>query len=227
MLFGHQNDDANQSAVNTPAAPAAGVNPLAVDPDTGASLPVAPAEPPTPPESSVLNQPTAPSLDASTSFTDVPSPSSDTAAVDASLPLSAPAVQATAENVSPFSALSNPGPANDTSHTTTEDAGLPAVSNAQQSAQPQPTYNNGDATDLLGLKQQALSQLEPLVDQLDQTPEEKFRTTMMLIQSTDNQALIQDAYDAAQAITDEKIRAQALLDVINEINYFTQQQSKE
>ncbi len=75
---------------------------------------------------------------------------------------------------------------------------------------------------LLDLKQQAITQLGPLVDQLDQTPEEKFRTTMMLIQSTDNPQLIQEAYEAAQAISDEKVRAQALLDVINEINYFTQ-----
>lgn len=79
--------------------------------------------------------------------------------------------------------------------------------------------------DLLDLKQQALTDLGPLVDHLDQTPEEKFRTTMMLIQSTDNSALIKDAYAAAQAINDDKIRAQALLDVINEINYFTQQPS--
>jgi hypothetical protein len=77
--------------------------------------------------------------------------------------------------------------------------------------------------DLLELKQQALGDLGPLVDHLDQTPEEKFRTTMMLIQSTDNSTLIKDAYAAAQAITDDKIRAQALLDVVNEINYFTQQ----
>ena len=77
--------------------------------------------------------------------------------------------------------------------------------------------------DLLALKQQALGQLTPLVDHLDQSPEEKFRTTMMMIQSTDNQSLLKDAYAAAQAITDDKVRAQALLDVINEINYFTQQ----
>lgn len=76
--------------------------------------------------------------------------------------------------------------------------------------------------DLLALKQQALSDLSPLVDQLNQSPEEKFRTTMMMIQSTDNQALIKEAYAAAQAIPDDKVRAQALLDVINEINYFTQ-----
>lgn len=80
----------------------------------------------------------------------------------------------------------------------------------------------GGDDDLLALKQQALSDLSPLVDQLEQTPEEKFRTTMMMIQSTDNQALIKEAYAAAQAIPDDKVRAQALLDVINEINYFTQ-----
>ena len=75
--------------------------------------------------------------------------------------------------------------------------------------------------DLFDLKQKALNDLGPLVDHLDQTPEEKFRTTMMLIQSTDNDSLIKDAYAAANAITDDKIRAQALLDVVNEINYFT------
>jgi hypothetical protein len=77
--------------------------------------------------------------------------------------------------------------------------------------------------DLLNLKQQALQQLGPLVDHLDQSPEEKFRTTMMMIQSSDNQALIKTAYAAAQAIPDSKARAQALLDIVNEINYFTQQ----
>lgn len=77
--------------------------------------------------------------------------------------------------------------------------------------------------DLLSLKQQALTELSPLVDHLDQTPEEKFRTTMMMIQASDNHALIETAYKAAQAIPDEKVKAQALLDIVNEINYFTQQ----
>ncbi|HET8709137.1 MAG TPA: hypothetical protein VFL85_02545 [Candidatus Saccharimonadales bacterium] len=79
------------------------------------------------------------------------------------------------------------------------------------------------AGDLLGIKQQALKELTPLVDHLNQTPEEKFRTTMMMIQAADDQSLIARAYEAAKSITDEKTRAQALLDVINEINYFTQQ----
>ena len=76
--------------------------------------------------------------------------------------------------------------------------------------------------DLIDIKEQALSSLQPLVGHLDQTPEEKFKTTMMLIQATDNAALVKEAYDAANQITDEKARAQALLDVVNEINYFTQ-----
>lgn len=103
---------------------------------------------------------------------------------------------------------------------------LPDASLSDETAQPLPSeVAAGEPVDqeLLSLKQQALSELTPLVDHLEQTPEEKFRTTMMMIQSTDNQALIKEAYAAAQAIPDEKARAQALLDVINEINYFTQQ----
>ncbi len=83
-----------------------------------------------------------------------------------------------------------------------------------------PMPESNDA--LLNIKQQALQQLSPLVGHLDQSPEEKFRTTMMMIQASDNAELIKDAYAAAQQITDEKARAQALLDVVNEINYFTQ-----
>lgn len=82
--------------------------------------------------------------------------------------------------------------------------------------------SNTSTDELLDIKQQALSQLSPLVSHLEQTPEEKFRTTMMMIQATDNQDLVKDAYAAAQSITDEKTKAQALLDIVNEINYFTQ-----
>jgi len=80
---------------------------------------------------------------------------------------------------------------------------------------------------LLDIKRSALNDLSPLVEHLDQSPEEQFRTTMMLIQATDNQDLIKEAYAAAQKISDEKVRAQALLDVINEINYFTHQKDSD
>lgn len=75
--------------------------------------------------------------------------------------------------------------------------------------------------DLLDIKKQALEELSPLVDHLDQTAEERFETTMMMIQANDNEALIPTAYKAANAITDDKKRARALLDIVNEINYFT------
>lgn len=98
---------------------------------------------------------------------------------------------------------------------------LPETPSPEQSSAP--TTGNND--DLISLKQQALQHLSPLVSHLDQTPEEKFRTTMMMIQASDDKTLIKSALEAAKAITDDKARAQALLDVINEINYFTQQTS--
>ncbi len=79
--------------------------------------------------------------------------------------------------------------------------------------------NNGK--ELLDLKKRALQQLQPLVDRLDLSPEEKFNTTMMMIQASDDQTLISKAFDAAQKISNEKDKAQALLDIVNEINYFT------
>lgn len=84
-----------------------------------------------------------------------------------------------------------------------------------------PTSGHPNTDQLLDLKQQALQQLSPLIGHLDQSPEEKFRTTMMMIQASDNADLIKDAYDAALQIQEEKVRAQALLDIVNEINYFT------
>lgn len=78
------------------------------------------------------------------------------------------------------------------------------------------------AEDLLRIKQEAINELAPMVDHLDQKPEDKFRTTMMMIQATDNEKLIPAAYAAAKGISDEKVRAQAYLDIVNEINYFTQ-----
>jgi hypothetical protein len=95
------------------------------------------------------------------------------------------------------------------------DAPVPELTGA-----PAPVAQNEDA--LVSIKEQALNNLAPLVNHLEQTPEEKFKTTMMLIQASDNSGLVKDAYEAANQITDEKVRAQALLDVVNEINYFTQ-----
>lgn len=71
------------------------------------------------------------------------------------------------------------------------------------------------------IKQTALNELRPLVDKLDVSPEEKFDTYLLLLRSTDDKALIAPAHDAAIAIVDEARRAQALLDIIKEIDYFS------
>ncbi len=86
-----------------------------------------------------------------------------------------------------------------------------------------PAQSEPDTDGLLNIKLDALEQLSPLVEHLEQTPEEKFRTTMMMIQATDDHTKIKDAYQAAKQIEDKKVQAQALLDIVNEINYFTQQ----
>lgn len=100
------------------------------------------------------------------------------------------------------------------------DASVPAAAPAAPVA-----ATPGDE-ELLGIKEQALKQLSPLIGQLDQSPEEKFHTTMRIIQASDNHSLIKEAYQAAQQIDDEKIRAQALLDIVNEINYFTKSEGE-
>lgn len=81
---------------------------------------------------------------------------------------------------------------------------------------------NMSTDDLVRMKQEALQHLQPLVGTLQQSPEEEFRTLMMMIQATDDRSMLQKALEAAKKIGDDKIRAQAMLDVINEINYFTQ-----
>ncbi len=97
----------------------------------------------------------------------------------------------------------------------------PLNSVSEPSLKSDPITLGDDGDDLLNIKKQALQQLQPLVDRLDLDPEEKFNTTMMMIQASDDQTLINKAFKAAQQITDEKDKAQALLDIVNEINYFT------
>lgn len=97
-----------------------------------------------------------------------------------------------------------------------------AVASPQSYQTSKPAHAQQTGDDLIGIKQQALEELSPLVKHLNQTPEEKYKTTMMMIQATDNHSLIPEAYASAKLIKDDKARAQALLDIINEINYFTQ-----
>lgn len=232
MLFGHQNDVNQAGAPSTAPSMAAsqdtsatGLNPLAVDPATGVSLPTSTTDAvasvdPTQEEPSILNQSSTLDYTASSSvFAGDPAPTTPFGSDQANTPTmsDAPQTEAAAPNEVPTVSTPQPDPIPAPQPTTMAELRLSSTPTES------PVASNAD--DLLSIKQQALSQLGPLVGQLEQDPEEKFRTTMMLIQSTDNPALLKDAYDAAQAISDEKVRAQALLDIVNEINYFTQQSS--
>lgn len=94
---------------------------------------------------------------------------------------------------------------------------------------PRPTTDNtsrsyATPTDMSldDIKQNALSELRPLVNKLNVSPEEKFDTYLLLLRSTDDTSLIAPAHEAAVAIPDETRKAQALLDIIKEIDFLSQ-----
>jgi hypothetical protein len=100
---------------------------------------------------------------------------------------------------------------------------------SQSTPQPSQTASLTDQVsdeELIGIKKKALSELIPIIDNLDQPPLDKFRTIMMMIQASDDERLIEKAYESAHAIEDLHAKAQALLDLVNEINYFTQAENK-
>jgi hypothetical protein len=78
--------------------------------------------------------------------------------------------------------------------------------------------------ELDSIKLEALNELRPLVEKLDVPADEKFDTYLLLLRSTDDKALIAPAHEAAKAIVDETRRAQALLDIIKEIDFLSQNQ---
>lgn len=115
----------------------------------------------------------------------------------------------------PVTADQNDEPATDITKPTTPEPVMPTptVSTPAPAAAADPALDT--------IKQTALNELRPLVDKLDVSPEEKFDTYLLLLRSTDDKTLIAPAHDAAVAIVDEARRAQALLDIIKEIDYFS------
>lgn len=135
--------------------------------------------------------------------------------------------------ITPPSATNNTPVATPTDNSSTT---LPTPTVTPTTAQATPTEssendstNSSPATEpttdnLSTIKQEALNDLRPLVDKLDIAPDEKFDTYLLLIRSTDDKSLIAPAYEAAQAIPDEARKAQALLDIIKEIDYLSNPQ---
>lgn len=75
--------------------------------------------------------------------------------------------------------------------------------------------------ELESIKKDALEQLRPLIDRLNLPAQEKFDTLLLVIRSTDDQSLLTAANEAAKQIEDDTKRAEALLDVIKEIDFFS------
>ena len=83
--------------------------------------------------------------------------------------------------------------------------------------------HNVDSGALGDIRLQVISELRPLVNRLDfLAPADKFDTLLLLIRTIDDSSLIPMAHQAAMAIPDEVKRAQALLDILKEIDFFTQ-----
>ena len=117
--------------------------------------------------------------------------------------------------------IPEPVPAPDT---TTDTPAAPAADITLPELPPVPssgTVSSAVPSDLAEIKKLALSELRPIVDKLDLPAKDKFEALLLVIRSSDDQSLIKAAYSAAEGITDEAEKAQALLDVVKEIEYFS------
>lgn len=127
-----------------------------------------------------------------------------------------------------LSQTKQPSDATSTSVTETVPSSVPPESKSTLDPAPAPPETPADSSSgspqsdssLDPIKKEALQKLEPLVNELDLHPEEKYRALMMIIQATDNKDLINEAFQAADKIENAKTRAQALLSIVNEIEYF-------
>ena len=80
--------------------------------------------------------------------------------------------------------------------------------------------------DLDRVKSSALSDLRPIIDRIDLPAEKKFEVYKEIIDAMNDKACIEPAYNAAKDIADEKVRAEALLYVIEAINRLGVQEIK-
>ena len=79
--------------------------------------------------------------------------------------------------------------------------------------------------DLENVKQRAQSALAPLMGEVEMEAERKFDICMSAIRMTDNRDLVEVALEAALAIEAKGTKAEALVELINEISYLQQNQN--
>lgn len=98
----------------------------------------------------------------------------------------------------------------------TEDAVAAAV--AEATGMPEPAKAAYGDPDLNKVKTMALSDLRPILENVDLPTEKKFKIYKDIIELTEDKACIEPAYNAAKLITDEKEKAEALLYVVEAID---------
>jgi hypothetical protein len=74
-------------------------------------------------------------------------------------------------------------------------------------------------SELSALRNRTLEALLPIVDNVEEAPERKFEILMTVVRSSNDPALLNKALNTAQQIHDTNSKANALLEVLNEINY--------
>jgi hypothetical protein len=89
--------------------------------------------------------------------------------------------------------------------------------NGQNSNSVPAENNQNDFLD--GVKKRALESLTPLLGSLDTDPERKFDICINAMRLTDNKGLADTALSAALAIEEKGTKAEALVELVNEINY--------
>ena len=190
-------DTMTPSPIDTPAQ--GPVNPFDPIPVTPADLP----EPVIPSDANAVS-PVAPEVE-------VPAPVVD--AVDTT-PSESPSPEAETKTETETEP-STPSVDNSSSDDTNSDTNSVEKSDSTPSAE--------ETGPLALIKKDVLVELRPLVDKLNISPEDKFDTLLLLIRSTDDSSLIEPAHEAAKAISDESRRAEALLEIVKEIDYLTKE----
>lgn len=78
------------------------------------------------------------------------------------------------------------------------------------------------SNDLEAVKKKALEALKPILDNLEIDGERKFNIVLSAMRYTDDKSLAEPALNAALSIEENGTKAEALVELVNEINYLQQ-----
>jgi hypothetical protein len=118
--------------------------------------------------------------------------------------------------------VETPAPETEAPEPEIEELETPAPLEVNFNTNPVPTRDNLDE-----VKMDAINELRPIIDKLNLPPDEKFDTYLLLIRCTDDRDLVPPAHEVAKLIEDDSRRAQALLDIIKEIEYLSNKTTEE